>query len=299
MTRTLVLTVVAVVLTTLAAIGDADAKRLGGGRSLGAQRQSIAPPASSSGPAANPVMPAQPGVAGAAPANPTAGGGSRWLGPIAGIAAGLGLAALLSHFGLPEGFGSVLLLGLLAIGGVLVFRMLTARRAPSAAIPYARAPAGYGPATAPARVEPVLLPAQPAAPSTPFAGTLPADFDATGFLREAKLQFRRLQAAWDAGDRKALADVMTPAMVAEILHDLDERGPHQTEDRNRCARRRNARCDDRCRGALGLGSLYRHRARRRRAADAARRDLEPVEAGRRLDRMASRRNPPDRLTGSA
>jgi len=226
MSRTLVLTVVVVVLATLAVIGDADAKRLGGGRSLGTQRQSIAPPASSSGPAANPVMPAQPGVAAAAPAN-TAAGGSRWLGPIAGIAAGLGLAALLSHFGLPEGFGSVLLLGLLAIGGVLVFRMLTARRAQSAALPYARAPAGYGPATAPARVEPVLLPAQPAAPSTPFAGTLPAEFDATGFLREANLQFRRLQAAWDAGDRKALADVMTPAMAAEILHDLDERGPHQ------------------------------------------------------------------------
>jgi predicted lipid-binding transport protein (Tim44 family) len=232
MTRTLVLTVVAVVLMTLAAIGDADAKRLGGGRSLGAQRQTIAPPTSSSGPAANPVMPAQPGVAGATAANPTAanpaaGGGSRWLGPIAGIAAGLGLAALLSHLGLPEGFGTVLLLGLLAIGGVLVFRMLTARRAPSAAIPYARAAAGYGPATAPARVEPVLLPAQP---STPFAGTLPANFDAIGFVREAKLQFRHLQAAWDAGDREALADVMTAAMVAEILRDLDERGPHQTTE---------------------------------------------------------------------
>ena len=230
MSRTLVLTVVAVVLATLAVIGDADAKRLGGGRSLGTQRQSIAPPASSSGPAANPVMPAQPAVAGAAPANTTSGGGSRWLGPVAAIAAGLGLAALLSHFGLPEGFGSVLLLGLLAIGGVLVFRMLMARRASSAAIPYAREPTGYGPATAPARVEPVLLPAQPAAPSTPFAGTLPAEFDATGFLREAKLQFRRLQAAWDAGDRKALADVMTPAMTAEILHDLDERGPNQATE---------------------------------------------------------------------
>ena len=44
--------------------------------------------------------------------------------------------------------------------------------------------------------------------------------------------------------------------------------------------------------------LHGHRARRRRAADAARRDLEPVEAGRRLDRMAPRRNPPVRLTGS-
>jgi predicted lipid-binding transport protein (Tim44 family) len=229
MTHTFVLTVVAVVLTTLAAIGDADAKRLGGGRSLGAQRQSIAPPASSSGPAANPVMPAQPTAAGAAPATPAPSGASRWLGPIAGIAAGLGLAALLSHFGLPEGFGSFLLLGLLAVGIVLAFRMLAARRASSAAVPYARAPSGYAPvaAGAPARVEPMLLPAQPLAPSANFAKTLPAGFDAAGFLREAKLQFRRLQSAWDAGDRKAIVDVMTPAMAAEILRDLDERGAHQ------------------------------------------------------------------------
>jgi predicted lipid-binding transport protein (Tim44 family) len=229
MTHTFVLTVVAVVLTTLAAIGDADAKRLGGGRSLGAQRQSVAPPASSSGPAANPVMPTQPGAAGAAPATPAPSGASRWLGPIAGIAAGLGLAALLSHFGLPEGLGSFLLLGLLAVGIVLVFRMLAARRASSAAVPYARAPSGYAPvaAEAPARVEPMLLPAQPVAPSANFAKALPAGFDAAGFLREAKLQFRRLQSAWDAGDRKAIVDVMTPAMAAEILRDLEERAAHQ------------------------------------------------------------------------
>jgi predicted lipid-binding transport protein (Tim44 family) len=41
---------------------------------------------------------------------PAPSGMSRWLGPIAGIAAGLGLAALLSHFGLPEGLGTFLLL---------------------------------------------------------------------------------------------------------------------------------------------------------------------------------------------
>ena len=59
------------------------------------------------------------------------------------------------------------------------------------------------------------------APPPSATSPIPAGFDTAGFLREAKLQFRRLQAAWDAGDRKALAAVMTPEMVAEILRDLD------------------------------------------------------------------------------
>ena len=136
MKRILFLALAAVLLASLVAAADADAKRLGGGRSLGTQRQSVAPPSSSSGPAANPVMPAQPGAAMAKPAAPAAAapsGASRWLGPIAGIAAGLGLAALLSHFGLPEGFASFLLLGLLVVGAIVAFRMFAARRGTAAA----------------------------------------------------------------------------------------------------------------------------------------------------------------------
>ena len=229
MIRPFVLTVVAVLLTTLFAVGDADAKRLGGGRSLGTQRQSVAPPAAPSGPAANPVMPAQPSAAAAkaAPATAAPSGASRWLGPIAGIAAGLGLAALLSHFGLPEGLASFLLLGLLALGGVLAFRMLAARRATTtAAATYAGTSAGGRAVATPPRIEPEFLPAQPALPAANFANRTPPGFDTEGFLREAKLQFRRLQAAWDAGDRKALAAVMTGAMATEIMHDLDQRGAH-------------------------------------------------------------------------
>lgn len=230
MPRNLVLTVAAIALTALIAIGDADAKRLGGGRSLGAQRQSLAPPATAPGPAANPVMPTPPAAAaaraGAAPAS-APGGASRWLGPIAGIAAGLGLAALLSHFGLPEGFASILLLCLVAFGAVIAFRMLFARRwGAAAALPGAGIVSADSANRTPTRVEPVLLPSQPAPLATNFAKPLPAGFDAAGFLREAKVQFRRLQAAWDAGDRKALAAVMTPAMADEIGRDLDARGPH-------------------------------------------------------------------------
>lgn len=236
MTRTLILIVAAVLLITLVAAGDSNAKRLGGGQSLGTQRQGIAPPASPSGPAANPVMPAQPGAAAAnaTPVGAVSSGASRWLGPIAGIAAGLGLAALFSQFGMPEGFASFLLLGLLAFSVVLAFRMMSARRASAAAsTPYAGlATAGRAPASeaAPPRVEPAFSPPQPAVPSTNFAKPAPPGFDATGFLRESKLQFRRLQEAWDTGDRKAIADVMTPAMAEEIGRDLDQRGTHHATE---------------------------------------------------------------------
>jgi predicted lipid-binding transport protein (Tim44 family) len=231
-----ILAIAALVLTTTA-LTDADAARLGGGKSFGAQRPSVAPraatPPATTPPAAasQPVMPATPGATLPAKPVPAAApsGASRWLGPIAGLAAGLGLAALLSHFGLPEGFGSFLLIALLVIGGVFVVRMLLARRSAPTQRPLAYA-GTQGPAAAPAafemppapqwggapRVEPVLAPSA-AAP----ARRVPAGFDADGFLRHAKLQFIRLQAAHDVRDRAALADVMTPEMFAEVARDLD------------------------------------------------------------------------------
>ena len=229
----------------------ADAKRLGGGKSLGTQRQSVAPapatppsaaPAAPAGAASQPVMPAQPGAAAAKAATPAAAapsGMSRWMGPIAGLAAGLGLAALLSHFGLSEGFASMLLILLLVVGVVLVVRMFLARRSPARpAMQYAGAsglgtkPGGYETQPAPpiareARIEPVMSPAPAPVPSASFARPLPEGFDAKAFVEQAKLQFARLQAAYDRSDRKALGDVMTPAMLAEVGRDLEARAGHQ------------------------------------------------------------------------
>jgi predicted lipid-binding transport protein (Tim44 family) len=246
--QTGILAVAALAAATLVLSDLADAKRLGGGRSFGAQRsmtpQAPTPPtAVAPGAASNPVMPAQPGAGMAKSATPTAApaaksGMSRWMGPIAGLAAGLGLAALLSHFGLSEGFASLLLLGLLVVGAVFLVRLLLARRSATTPSPigYAgaggpgRAPGGYetqppAPAVPVERVEPRIgADAAPPAPSISFAKPLPAGFDAEGFVRQAKLQFVRLQAAHDAGDRKALADVMTPAMLADVAKDLDGRG---------------------------------------------------------------------------
>ena len=215
----------------------ADAARIGGGRSLGMQRSITPAPAPRtapstngfSGPADRPVMPATPGAAaprpaaGAAASANIASRGSRWLGPLAGIAAGLGLAALFSHFGLSEGFGSLLLLLLIAVGVIALIRAMSARRA-SEPFQYA----GASPPREPSPAEPgPLVDTTWGAPvgATPNAGKYPPGFDPLPFIAQAKQQFRRLQAAYDRGDRALLADVTTPEMSAEIARDLDARRP--------------------------------------------------------------------------
>jgi len=220
----------------------ADAKRLGGGRSLGAQRQATPAPAAPASPNVAPSSPSAPVQAAPAKpaAAPAAAGASRWLGPIAGLAAGLGLAALLSHFGLSESFASFLLIALLVVGGVFLVRMLLSRRAqPVRPLQYAGAGVGANVGTSP-RVEPTLDPA-PAAPArfepvmgataagpapATATGKFPPGFDAPAFAEQAKLQFRKLQAAYDTGDRKALAEVLTPDMFNEIAGELAQRGAH-------------------------------------------------------------------------
>jgi len=246
MKRFLVLALAALALTATLAVETAEAARMGSGRSFGAQRQAIPPPtrSPSTSPSASPTAPsaANP-AAGAAAAAAPASRASRWLGPLAGLAAGIGLAALLSHFGLSEGFASVLMLMLLVFGAVILWRLFVARR-DSARSPmqYAGAAPGRSPTPsaftpAPSSFPPPLPAAGPdafapafggAAAATPAApaGRFPPGFDPAPFVAQAKLQFRKLQAAYDAGDRKALADVLTPEMYAEIDRDIAERGTH-------------------------------------------------------------------------
>ena len=235
MNRILALALVVMAATALLGVDAAEAGRLGGGRSFGAQRQAIPPPVRSPNVApANPVAPAQAMPSRAAPA---AAGASRWLGPLAGLAAGIGLAALLSHFGLSEGFASILMLALLVGGGFFLIRMFMVRRdAARAPMQYAGAGAGSisGGSVAPlppatpdrsAAFEPVFGGAPALAAATP-AAQFPPGFDPAPFVTQAMLQFRKLQAAYDSGDRKALADVLTPEMYAEIDKEIAGRGVH-------------------------------------------------------------------------
>ena len=218
---------------------SADAARLGGGRSFGAQRPSIStprvappvattPPGTVSGPAADPVMPRTPGATAAAPAAARAAppaGGSRWLGPIAGIAAGIGLAALLSHFGVSAGFADILLVALFAIGAVMLARLFLARRLAAAGGAPVAAPRAADAADADAgdRFEPRFGGAAQVRPVPPH---WPPGFDAERFARQALQQFRAVQRAYDNGDTAALADVMTPELYTETVKDLRSRGVH-------------------------------------------------------------------------
>ena len=245
MKRTPILLLAAFAALTLALSDFADAGRMGGGRSFGAQRQSVtpskpAPPAAApaNNAAAQPTAPTSPAAAPPAGTAPAPSAASRWLGPIAGIAAGLGLAALLSHFGLSEGFGSLLLVGLVVFAAITLFRMLMRRRDTARApLQYAGAGArdsirpGSENASAPLWSDaPKVETRAAAADAAPDVGVtrkpLPQGFDAQGFATEAKRQFVRLQGSYDTADRAALSAVMTSEMYAEIGRELETRGPH-------------------------------------------------------------------------
>lgn len=242
----------------LVAADFADARRMSGGRSLGAQRtapaQQATPPsaapapaqAAPSGAAANPVMPrqgtaqtpagaAQPGAAakaapGAAAAAPKSGLG-RWMGPLAGLAAGLGLAALASYLGIADELLSALLIaGMLLIAVVAIRAILARRNASQGPIRYAGATAGTSSNTRHDYAPPPPPAVTPVSAAVQAQRNVPTGFDAERFLLEAKHQFARLQAAHDRGDREALADVMTPALFAQIAAEMPPtRGEHPTE----------------------------------------------------------------------
>ena len=126
-----------VVLVAMLALAhaDADARRMGGGKSIGkqssnvTQRESATPPANPGAPAQNAAAntaAAKPAAAGAAPA--AAAAKKPWGAMLGGLAAGLGLAWLAHSLGLGAGFGNVLLILLLAMAAFAVFRMVMRSR---------------------------------------------------------------------------------------------------------------------------------------------------------------------------
>jgi predicted lipid-binding transport protein (Tim44 family) len=198
-------------LTSLSLISThAEAKRLGGGVNLGKQR-TMSAPQKQAAPAPTQATPAQ---AAGTPAKQ----GNKWLGPLAGIAAGLGLAALFSHLGLGEGMGMLLLIILLAVGAFFLYSMLRKKQQP--AMPYAANGPDFGatPQQAPVttHVSADTVPQPPA--------NIPADFPVESFLRSAKMSFIRLQAANDRKDLNDIREYTTPEMFAEITMQLQERG---------------------------------------------------------------------------
>ena len=186
---------------------DAEAARLGGGRSFGAQR-SVAPSRSVQQTPPSQAAPAAPAAAAPKPA------GNRWLGPIAGLAAGLGLGWLIGHGGLGDMMGGLLLMALVGFAVVFVIRLLT-RPKDAGNLQYARA--GNEPAYTPPLSLAPGIGAQP-------QPNIPAGFDTDGFLRQAKLNFVKLQAVHDSGKLGELREFTTDSMFESIKQDLLQHG---------------------------------------------------------------------------
>jgi predicted lipid-binding transport protein (Tim44 family) len=238
---------------TLASL-DAEARRMGGGRSFGRQSDQSSMMQRQNTPPAQPSPGAQPGQAaqaqraqpqpapGAAAAQPNR---SRWLGPIAGLAAGLGIAALLSHMGLGEAFAGMManfiIIALIAMVAIWLIRKFMGRKRETGTPAYAgSAPTlntgGTGYSQEPRYTAPggSYLPAQGSSLAAPQSDSgappaVPAGFDTEAFVRNAKVYFVRLQAAWDAGNMADIREFTTPEMFAEVRIDLDARGGQQNQ----------------------------------------------------------------------
>lgn len=239
----------------MAASFQADAKRMGSGRSIGKQSNSV-----TQREAAKPV--ATPGQNAATP--PAVQQPRRpWGAMLGGLAAGLGLAWLASSMGFGEELGQFLMFGLLALGLMMLVGWFMRRRVSSnTASPYAYGGAGsaanpdqvtqYNPAKVgnDASARPWENPSN-TYPTGNASGratarigsaligggqnwTIPEGFDVQGFVQAAKQNFISLQAAWDSADIPALRAMMTDGMLAEIQSQLAERGqlvvgPNTTE----------------------------------------------------------------------
>jgi predicted lipid-binding transport protein (Tim44 family) len=230
---------------------DAEAKRMGGGKSVGKQSSNVtqreAAPA-----AAKPAAPAA-APAAAAPKRP-------WGAMLGGLAAGLGLAWLASSLGFGEGMAQFMTFALAALAIMLVvgfvLRYMKSRRegaGQTSESPFAFQGAGASPAPgySPANVgndasarpwerASTAFEASPAANGTSAQGGsmigsallgaqtwgVPAGFDSEGFLAACKTNFVTLQGAWDRSDISALREMMTDEMLDQIKTQLAERESH-------------------------------------------------------------------------
>lgn len=252
------LALTAVLAVTLSLAGqDAEAKRLGGGKSIGKQSPNVTQREATPGGANSAAKPAAPAAA-AAPAAPK----RPWGAMLGGLAAGLGLAWLASSLGLGGAFGQIIMFALLALVIMLVvgfvMRKLKSNKggadpsrtrepfafqgagnaAPSSgydpknvgndssARPFERAGTAFdanrevagGAAAGGSMIGSALLGSQ--------SWGVPAGFDADGFLEACKKNFTTLQDAWDRSDIQSLRAMMTDEMLDQIKAQLADRESH-------------------------------------------------------------------------
>jgi predicted lipid-binding transport protein (Tim44 family) len=206
---------------------DADAKRFGGGSSLGKQRSAPTSTTTAKEAAPAPAKAAPASTAATPPAQP------GFMSRFGGLIAGLGIGALLGSLFGGSGIAGFLVMLLVAALAFVAIRAFMARRAPVSREPVQFAGAGAGageaaPVRGPLNIGGGVAAAAEAPKADPVA--IPG-FEAEPFLRVAKTSFIRLQAANDAKDLDDIRDFTTPELFAEIAMQARERGdaPQKTE----------------------------------------------------------------------
>lgn len=237
-------------LTLTLAGADAQAKRMGGGKSIGKQSSNVTQREAAPGGATSAAKPATPAAAApaAAPKRP-------WGAMLGGLAAGLGLAWLASSLGLGGAFGQIIMFALLALVVMLVIgfvmRKLKGQSGGQPQTPYAfQGAGGASTATTPKNYSPenvgndasarpwernsMAFDASKSASGSMIGSALlgsqnwgvPAGFDADGFLNASKTNFLTLQDAWDRSDITSLRSMMTDEMLEQIKVQLADRESH-------------------------------------------------------------------------
>ncbi|MES2509582.1 MAG: Tim44-like domain-containing protein [Pseudomonadota bacterium] len=239
-------------LTLTLAGADAQAKRMGGGKSIGKQSSNVTQRDAAGGTgatsAAKPAAPAAAAPA-VAPKRP-------WGAMLGGLAAGLGLAWLASSLGLGGVFGQIIMFALLALVimvviGFVMRKLKGQQSGGQAQTPFAfQGAGGATTATTPKNYSPenvgndasarpwernsMAFDAGKNASGSMIGSALmgsqnwgvPAGFDADGFLAASKTNFLTLQDAWDRSDISSLRSMMTDEMLEQIKVQLTDRESH-------------------------------------------------------------------------
>jgi predicted lipid-binding transport protein (Tim44 family) len=261
------LAVVAVSVLGFGALPDeAYAKRMGGGSGVGKTAPSYSRQATPSSPSATPNSPAPSKATNPSNATNPAGAAAqpqrnRFLGPLMGLAAGLGLAALFSHLGLGEGMANMM--GMLLLVGIAVFlirKLFVMMRGQQQAQPRpAYGMAGDASAGAGAYKQEPQMPqsmnkdslfgnpsSAAAASADPRAAfdhaplepnqsalvkQLPAGFDEAGFVSNAKKFFTTMQGMYDKADLAGLREYCSDEAFNQLSAEIRARGtePNKTE----------------------------------------------------------------------
>ena len=206
---------ITIMLVTMMAFASvsAEAKRMGGGKSVGQQSSNV------SKKQAAPPAQATPPVAAPAPRAP-------WGAMLGGLAAGLGLAWLASSLGMGEAFGNILMALLFGAVVLAVIGWFMRKRMMASSPNLAYQGHDASPAiNQPTRFQGGSMIGSALATTTTW--TIPAGFDVVGFESAAKQNFTLLQSAWDRADIITLGNMMTDVMLKEIQQQLAARDAAQ------------------------------------------------------------------------